>query len=95
VSVALTAVGRFDARDLPAYAGAQVVGAVLAALALKGVFPDAEALPLTGTSVNPARTFGPDLVAGHWDHVWIFLVGPVVGALVGALAYQAVRADAG
>jgi MIP family channel proteins len=49
--------------------------------------------PVTGASMNPARSFGPALAAGEWNHFWIYIVGPVLGAVIGALAYQAVRGD--
>jgi aquaporin NIP len=49
--------------------------------------------PITGASMNPARSFGPALAAGEWSRFWIYIVGPVVGAALGALAYQAVRGD--
>ena len=49
--------------------------------------------PVTGASMNPARSFGPALVTGRWDHLWIYVVGPVAGAAAGALAYQLVRGD--
>jgi aquaporin NIP len=49
--------------------------------------------PVTGASMNPARSFGPALAAGAWDSFWVYLVGPVAGAALGALAYQAVRGD--
>ncbi|MDX1611687.1 MAG: aquaporin, partial [Candidatus Thermoplasmatota archaeon] len=47
--------------------------------------------PLTGGSMNPARTLGPALIAGTWSHAWIYLVGPILGA-VGAMGlYELVR----
>jgi aquaporin NIP len=49
--------------------------------------------PVTGASMNPARSFGPALAAGEWNDFWIYLAGPIVGAAAGALAYQAVRGD--
>lgn len=152
VTIALTVIGRHKPADAAPYIAAQFVGAIVAAAALKGVFPDADGLgnnavadgvgtgsallvevvltaiflfvivsvatdkrvtpgfaalaigltlaaihlvgiPLTGTSVNPARTLGPDLLAGKWDDVWLFFVGPIIGAVGGAVLYQAVRPD--
>jgi aquaporin NIP len=49
--------------------------------------------PVTGASMNPARSFGPALAAGEWHAFWIYIVGPVAGAAVGALAYQVVRGE--
>jgi aquaporin Z len=44
--------------------------------------------PLTGAAMNPARAFGPELLSGMWGEAWIYYVGPVLGALVAALAYD-------
>ena len=46
---------------------------------------------VSGGSLNPARSFGPALVASEWADFWIYVVGPVTGALAGALAYGLVR----
>ncbi len=48
--------------------------------------------PITGASMNPARSLGPALVSGQLGDLWIYLAGPILGAALGALAYQAVRA---
>jgi aquaporin NIP len=47
--------------------------------------------PITGASMNPARSFGPALASGTWNHFWIYIVGPVIGAALGAFAYQFIR----
>jgi aquaporin NIP len=47
--------------------------------------------PVTGASMNPARSFGPALAAGEWTDLWIYLTAPVLGAAIGAVAYQLVR----
>lgn len=43
--------------------------------------------PLTGSSLNPARTFGPALY-GHWDMHWAYWLGPVAGAILASLVYK-------
>jgi MIP family channel proteins len=150
VTLAFAATRHFPAREALAYIAAQLIGAVLGALALLAVWPDAPAslgatIPsvgvgsaliyeltmtailmfvimavatdtravgaaaaiaiggtvgldalfggaITGASMNPARSFGPALAAGEWLDFWIYVVGPVTGAALGAFAYQLVRA---
>lgn len=54
---------------------------------------------LTGTSVNPARSFGPALIAAFAGNaaplscLWVFIVGPLVGAALAALTYKALESD--
>jgi MIP family channel proteins len=50
--------------------------------------------PVSGASMNPARTLGPALVAGDITAIWVYLVGPVIGAVAAALAYRFLRGDA-
>jgi aquaporin Z len=46
--------------------------------------------PLTGGSVNPARTIGPALATGNWSDLWVYIVGPLGGGAVAALLYRGV-----
>lgn len=41
------------------------------------------AAPISGASMNPVRSLSPDLILGHFDTVWIYIVGPLVGSLIG------------
>ena len=43
---------------------------------------------LTGAAMNPARAFGPELIANHWDDFWIWYVGPLAGGVIAAVAYE-------
>jgi aquaporin Z len=58
--------------------GAIAVGGYIA---LAGLW----AAPITGASMNPARSFAPDLMRGNFGTTWIYLVGPAIGALIGVI----------
>lgn len=75
------------ARDAAAGFAGLAIGLVLTAVHLVGI-------PLTGTSVNPARSFGPALFAGGQalSQVWLFVVAPLVGAVVAVAVTRALAA---
>jgi MIP family channel proteins len=152
VTLGMAATGKFPWNYVPHYVGAQLVGAVLAALAtwvsfggagarseanLAATYPaqgvgDLQAFiveilitfilvfvvmavatdqrapaaiapiavgfalavgvfiagPVTGGSVNPARSLGPMIVAGDLTSVWLYILGPIIGGVLGALLYD-------
>jgi MIP family channel proteins len=47
--------------------------------------------PISGASMNPARSIGPALVSGTYDALWLYVVAPLLGAAAGALTYQLAR----
>jgi MIP family channel proteins len=74
-----------DTRAVGAAAAIAIGGAVAMGSLLGG--------PVTGASMNPARSFGPALASGQWQDFWLYLLAPLAGAAAGAIAYQAVRGD--
>lgn len=58
-----------------------VIGAALTLVHLLGI-------NFTGTSVNPARSFGPALIAGNLEGVWVFILAPLVGGILAAVIYS-------
>ena len=47
--------------------------------------------PVSGASMNPARSIGPALVSGDLAHLWLYVAAPVLGAVGGALVYRGLR----
>jgi aquaporin Z len=75
---------------------AQNVGAIGALgvggyIALAGLW----AAPVSGTSMNPARSFGPALVSGDWSAYWVYVAGPLIGAGLAVLAAIVLRGRGG
>jgi MIP family channel proteins len=151
VTLAFSATRHFPLARVPYYLAAQLVGAILASLTLRGLFGTAgqlgttlprggqgqslllegvltfflmfvimavatdvravgqaaaiaiggtvglEALfagPISGASMNPARSLAPALVSWTWEAQWLYVVGPLAGALLGALVYVLIRQPA-
>ena len=61
--------------------------AIGATVALEALF----AGPITGASMNPARSLGPALVSFTWNAQWVYLTAPFLGAIAGALLYRWIR----
>jgi len=49
--------------------------------------------PISGASMNPARSLGPALVSGDLHAVWLYILAPLAGATLGALTYQVIRSE--
>jgi aquaporin Z len=61
--------------------------AIGAVIALEAMF----AGPISGASMNPARSLAPALVSGHFENLWIYLIAPPLGAVTAMLACRCVR----
>ncbi|WP_040550758.1 MIP/aquaporin family protein [Pedosphaera parvula] len=59
--------------------------AVGAVIGLEAMF----AGKICGASMNPARSLAPALVSGHFEHLWLYIVAPVLGAVLGIFAFRA------
>lgn len=145
VTIAFTIGNRFPLNKMPSYIISQILGATLASLILKLMFPSNEYLgttlpvgseiqsfilesiltfilmlviinvatgskeqgmfagiaigsivlleamfagPISGASMNPARSIGPAFISGHLDHLWVYIFAPVIGATCAIPAYK-------
>jgi aquaporin Z len=81
----LTVLGSTDIKAPVGFAGV-AIGLVLTLIHLVGI-------PITNTSVNPARSIGPALFVGGWElqQLWLFIVAPLIGGAVAAVGYSAIR----
>ena len=78
----LTVIGATDLKAPVGFAGLPI-GLVLVLIHLVGI-------PVTNTSVNPARSIGPALFVGGWalQQLWLFVLAPLAGSVLAALAYR-------
>ena len=81
----LTILGVTSKQENSSIAGL-VIGGALTLVHLLGI-------NFTGTSVNPARSFGPALIAGNLSGIWVFLLAPLVGGILAALIYGFLASD--
>ncbi|KAL6992350.1 Aquaporin NIP1-1 [Sarracenia purpurea var. burkii] len=72
-----------DNRAIGELAGLAVGATVLVNVIIAG--------PISGASLNPARTLGPAIVSGHYKGIWIYMVAPTLGAIAGAWVYNIIR----
>jgi aquaporin Z len=82
-----TVLGSTDLKAPVGFAGIPI-GIVLVLIHLVGI-------PVTNTSVNPARSIGPALFVGGWalSQLWLFIVAPLIGAAIASAAYGIVRIE--
>jgi aquaporin-4 len=45
-------------------------------------------VPLTGASVNPARTFGPAMASGFWEYHWLYWAAPIIGGIIAGVIME-------
>jgi aquaporin Z len=81
----LTVLGSTDIKAPVGFAGIPI-GLVLTLIHLVGI-------PITNTSVNPARSIGPAIFVGGWaiQQLWLFIVAPLIGAALAAIVYGLIR----
>jgi aquaporin Z len=81
----IVVLGSTDIKAPVGFAGI-AIGLVLTLIHLVGI-------PVTNTSVNPARSIGPAIFVGGWalQQLWLFIVAPLIGGVLAAIVYQIIR----
>lgn len=66
---------------------------IMAGIAIGGVvwFEAQFAGPITGASMNPARSIGPALISGHLEHLWLYILAPIIGAILAVMSCKLVK----
>ncbi|MCA1854007.1 MAG: aquaporin [Beggiatoa sp.] len=79
-----TVLGATDIKAPVGFAGISI-GLVLTLIHLVGI-------PVTNTSVNPARSIGPAVFVGGWalSQLWLFIIAPTIGAIIAAVVYRVI-----
>jgi aquaporin NIP len=67
-----------------------MAGLAIGAIVMLGAFVGG---PLTGASMNPARSLAPALASGNLNQIWIYILGPMIGAVAAAKVYELIRCD--
>jgi aquaporin Z len=88
VEVVFTAV--FVAVILDSTRAERAHGTALLAIPLSLVAIHVAAIPISGASVNPARSLGPAIVGTEFNDLWIYLIAPPIGAVLGWIAHRIV-----
>jgi len=68
---------------------------IMAGIAIGGVvwFEAQFAGPITGASMNPARSIGPALISGHLEHLWLYILAPIIGAILAVISCKLIKDD--
>lgn len=70
--------------------GERHAGTALVAIPLTLVAAHLALIPFSGSSLNTARSFGPALIGSEWSDFWVYIVGPLAGAIAGWVVYAIV-----